>query len=142
MFAKTLRTLVKRKYQGKVPSANKIANDLYRSAPHLKPVSSETVRKWLTGACLPHATRLVLLSSWLGNELESAISAVQTREPEHKAQMLLTSGTSSMMGSQTSDANASIAQLVAMFEQLDLVERQMVRDILSCYLGHKSRHME
>lgn len=74
LFSIVLREQLKIYYRGELPSCAKIARDFSARAPHLQSISSETVRKWLTGAALPHSARMAVLIEWLGKELESTFN--------------------------------------------------------------------
>lgn len=69
LFADRLRTRLRDFYNGKLPSNSKIARDFTLRAPDLPPISHETIRQWLRGDCLPHVSRLNVLTQWLGEEL-------------------------------------------------------------------------
>lgn len=68
-FAERLTARLVEFYQGKLPSNNRIARDFTLRAPNLPPISHETIRQWLRGDCLPHVSRLHVLTKWLGKDL-------------------------------------------------------------------------
>lgn len=69
LFADRLAERLTEFYQGKLPSNNRIARDFTLRAPNLPPISHETIRQWMRGDCLPHVSRLNVLTKWLGEDL-------------------------------------------------------------------------
>lgn len=68
-FSKELLTSLQREYGGRVPSIATVARDFSLRAPHLKHISGEAIRKWLSGSSVPHMSRMSVLVEWLGPEL-------------------------------------------------------------------------
>jgi hypothetical protein len=68
-FSKELTTSLQREYGGRVPSIATVARDFSLRAPHLKHISGEAIRKWLSGSSVPHMSRMSVLVEWLGPEL-------------------------------------------------------------------------
>ena len=68
-FSKELLASLQREYGGRLPSIATVARDFSLRAPHLRHVSGEAIRKWLSGASVPHMSRMTVLVEWLGPEL-------------------------------------------------------------------------
>jgi hypothetical protein len=68
-FSKELTTSLQREYGGRIPSIATVARDFSLRAPHLKHISGEAIRKWLSGSSVPHMSRMSVLVEWLGPEL-------------------------------------------------------------------------
>lgn len=68
-FSKELLTSLQREYGGRLPSIATVARDFSLRAPHLRHISGEAIRKWLSGASVPHMSRMSVLVEWLGPEL-------------------------------------------------------------------------
>jgi hypothetical protein len=73
-FAQCMAMCVRRVYDGKIPSYAIIARDFSLHARDGKAVSSESIRKWMTGKALPQSQRLSVLINWLGQEIASSLS--------------------------------------------------------------------
>ena len=76
-FAACLRKKIREFYGGHIPSTTIIAKDFSFRSGQKPAVSSETVRKWLSGISLPHMTRLSVLAEWLGSDLLDALNHQQ-----------------------------------------------------------------
>ena len=72
-FSLALRRALKRQYSGKLPSAAKIAREYNLQVGKADQISTETARKWLRGASLPRASRLLKLVQWLGDDLRDSL---------------------------------------------------------------------
>lgn len=68
-FSKELLISLQREYGGRVPSIATVARDFSLRAPHLKHISGEAIRKWLSGSSVPHMSRMSVLVEWLGPEI-------------------------------------------------------------------------
>jgi hypothetical protein len=68
-FALVFRNALKEKYQGRLPSAARIAKDYNQTVPTRDAVSHETVRKWIRGMAFPRAPLLMRLSEWVKTDL-------------------------------------------------------------------------
>lgn len=82
-FSAELQTELRRRYRGRIPSAAGFAVhfNLQIRDPGLD-ISQETARRWLRGQCLPDATRMRVLSKWLGLDLNRALSCDPKRGEE------------------------------------------------------------
>jgi len=76
-FAACLRKKIREFYGGHIPSTTVIAKDFSFRSGQKPAVSSETVRKWLSGISLPHMTRLSVFADWLGSDLLDALNHQQ-----------------------------------------------------------------
>lgn len=74
IFAECMKACIKRAYDGKIPSYAIIARDFSLRSCDGKSISSESIRKWMTGKALPHSQRLSTLVNWLGAEIASSLS--------------------------------------------------------------------
>lgn len=68
-FARELLISLQREYGGRLPSIATVARDFSLRAPHLRHISGEAIRKWLSGTSVPHMSRMSVLVEWLGPEL-------------------------------------------------------------------------
>ena len=68
-FAKNLKEKLCAFYGGRMPSFSTTARDFALRSPHLKHVSSETIRKWVRGSSLPTVERLRVLNEWFQCDL-------------------------------------------------------------------------
>lgn len=69
IFSDCMRACIKRAYGGKIPSYAIIARDFSLRSRDGTSISSESIRKWMTGKTLPHAQRLSELVNWLGPDI-------------------------------------------------------------------------
>jgi len=69
VFTHNLKEKLGAFYGGRVPSFSTIARDFALRSPHLKHVSSETIRKWVRGSSLPTVDRLQVLNEWFKCDL-------------------------------------------------------------------------
>jgi hypothetical protein len=72
-FSGALRRLIKKAYGGKLPSAARVTRDYNLLSGQTDNISQETMRKWMNGAAIPRADRLLILAQWLGPELQTAL---------------------------------------------------------------------
>lgn len=72
------RALVRR--YGRLPSAPFVAREFNLRHGGRRTISSESVRRWLHGDCLPHIDRLQTISDWLDIRMDSVFSPGQGRE--------------------------------------------------------------
>jgi hypothetical protein len=68
-FAGNLKERLCAFYGGRMPSFSTVARDFALRSPHLKHVSSETIRKWVRGSSLPTVDRLLVLNEWFQCDL-------------------------------------------------------------------------
>lgn len=72
-FASALVRGLKNLYGGRMPSIAVVARDFSLKSPHLPHVSGETVRKWIRGECLPHVSRMQVLTEWIGPQIATPL---------------------------------------------------------------------
>jgi hypothetical protein len=77
------RALVRR--YGRLPSAPFVAREFNLRHGGRKTISSESVRRWLHGDCLPHIDRLQTIFDWLDLRMDSVFSPGQGGESISKA---------------------------------------------------------
>jgi hypothetical protein len=85
-FGESLRRAVRQQYNGKIPSAAKVARDFNLLAGQTDQISQETMRKWLRGVAIPRASRLLTLSRWLGTQIQDAILNFNSSEERFKSE--------------------------------------------------------
>lgn len=83
-FIFNFRDALIKKY-GKVPPSSFIANEFNQISPDSPPLSSETVRRWLTGVSLPEIHRLAILCKALNVHPEHFIKLdhINTNSQNH-----------------------------------------------------------
>ena len=62
---------------GRLPSAPFVAREFNLRHRGTRTISSESVRRWLQGDCLPHIDRLQTISDWLDIRMDSVFSPYQ-----------------------------------------------------------------
>ena len=67
-FSHSLRESPKLQY-GKLPSAEVVARNFNLRAHGTTPVTQESVRRWMRGESLPKSDHLIVLTQWLGLDL-------------------------------------------------------------------------
>lgn len=80
VFARNLKEKLCAHYGGRMPSFSTVARDFALRSPHLKHVSSETIRKWIRGVALPTVTRLQVLNEWFQCDLMLEIKSVSDQK--------------------------------------------------------------
>jgi hypothetical protein len=65
---------------GRLPSAPFVAREFNLRHDGRRSVSSESVRRWLQGDCLPHIDRLQTISDWLDIRMDSVFLPYQRRD--------------------------------------------------------------
>lgn len=79
-FSNLLRQALVDRY-GQLPSASFVAREFNLRHKGARTISSESVRRWLQGQCLPRVDRLQTISTWLGVRIDSALSLYQGTTP-------------------------------------------------------------
>jgi len=65
-FAAALRSRIRARHNGGLPSASELARALNHIDQWRRPVSPETMRRWIRGLSLPELHRVPALCDWLG----------------------------------------------------------------------------
>lgn len=74
-FANTLRERIRALHDGRLPSAGDLARALNAVDGWRRPVSTETMRRWIRGLSLPELHRVPALCEWLGCAPDDLLSA-------------------------------------------------------------------
>lgn len=82
-FSNLLRQALTDRY-GHLPSATFVAREFNLRHKGARTISSESVRRWLQGRCLPRIERLQTISAWLGLRMDAALSLYHGQTP-HEA---------------------------------------------------------
>ena len=64
-FSHGLRSRIRARHDGDLPSASELARALNQADQWRRPVSAETMRRWIRGLSLPELHRVPALSQWL-----------------------------------------------------------------------------
>lgn len=80
-FRDLLRQALADRY-GYLPSASFVAREFNLRHKGAKTISSESVRRWLQGQCLPRIERIQTISAWLGLRLDPALSLYCGQTPD------------------------------------------------------------
>lgn len=130
IFAQCMNSCVKRAYGGKTPSYAVIARDFSLRYPEGGSISSESIRKWMTGRALPQSHRLSALIDWLGADIATALSLhaelLNAKENDHL-------GDPSNTGSLSSRRNplsSSDDQIFNLIQNLSFRDRKIILSIL------------
>lgn len=139
-FADQFTRCLKAYYGGRLPSFAKIARDFSFRAPHLPHVSAETVRHWVRGSSLPHVSRMQVLVDWFGPEVAAsfdnharALSA--GRQMPHSNKLI---GVLVEANQQSTEPEATAAELLAVLNRLNDQERQAVYEIAQLLVARHS----
>lgn len=94
VFSDCMTACLKRVYDGKIPPYAIIARDFSLRSRDGKSITSESIRKWMTGKALPHTQRLNDLIHWLGEEIAFSF-ALQPNAVRGKEQSNVSGGSQS-----------------------------------------------
>jgi transcriptional regulator with XRE-family HTH domain len=75
-FSSEFRRVLVCRY-GRLPSAPFVAREFNLRHRGSRTISSESVRRWLQGDCLPHIDRLQTISDWLDIRMDSVFAPYQ-----------------------------------------------------------------
>jgi len=83
-FAVRLRQAIRSSHGGRLPSSARLARELNQLDGWRRPLSSETVRRWIRGICVPELHRVPAIYKLLGRD-QALLSFVLTDEPAQEA---------------------------------------------------------
>ena len=81
-FASGLRERIRAHYGGRLPSAGELARALNQADQWRRPVSAETMRRWIRGLSLPELHRVPTLCGWLGCDPAQLFAPADTASAE------------------------------------------------------------
>ena len=79
VFSQALRLGLLSKYR-EIPSSGFVAKEFNLRAKNTSTITSETARRWLNGNVVPDLDKLIILSGWLGINLNTLLSINKVSE--------------------------------------------------------------
>lgn len=130
LFAQCMNACIKRAYGGKIPSYAVIARDFSLRYPEDGSISSESIRKWMTGRALPQSHRLSALIDWLGADIATALSLhaelLNIKENDRPGDPSHTSS----LSSRRKPLSSSDDQIFNLIQNLSFRDRKIILSIL------------